>query len=125
MSFNMEGITTKITEVIEEATQSDMTTGVLAKITTEIGDEAADFAKLIMGKVMSMSAEIAEDMSKQSGAPALAVVGEAHASAMAHMAILMLAAGWAMKTEQYAAAENLTDADIDNAIQSILGGSNQ
>lgn len=125
MSFTQEEITTTINALIEEAQQSDLTTGVLAKITDEIGDDAADFARLITQKVMAMAAEIAEDMGKAAGVPSMAVVGEAHTAAMAHMAILMLAAGWALKTEQYAAAENLTSEDVDAAIASILGGSNE
>jgi len=130
MTFTMEEITTKINGLIDEVSQSDLesgelTTGVLAKVTNELGDEAEEFAKLITKKTMSMAAEIADDMGKAAGVPAMVCMSEAHTAAMAHMAVLMLAAGWALKTDQFAAAENLTDEDIESTIASILGGSNE
>jgi len=126
-SFNVEAITNKVNELVEEVTKDETGTSVLATVMEGFAndDNAEGFAKMITAKVMEMTSEIAEDMSKSAGVPAMQMAGQAHTVAMVHLAILMIATGWSLKTDQFAAAENLTEGDIDAAIASILGGSNE
>jgi glutathionyl-hydroquinone reductase len=126
MNFTVEEIGNKINELVAEVNTEGSTTSVLEQVMDQFAndDNAEGFAKMITAKVMEMTSEIADEMGKAVGAPAMTVAGQAHTVAMAHLAILMLAAGWSLKTDQFAAAENITDEDIEATIASILGGSN-
>jgi hypothetical protein len=120
MNITVEQIDEKINEIMKEANETDA--GLLISFLS--GIEKADLLSLVNQQVALMTSEIADQMAAEVGAPVLAVAPKAHEIALAHMASFMFVAGYAMRGDEFAVADNLTDDDIESAIGRILGGSN-
>jgi hypothetical protein len=120
MNITVEQIDNKITEIMKEANETDA--GLLISFLG--GIDKADLLSMVNQQVSLMTSEIAEQMSQEVGAPVLAVAPKAHEIALAHLASFMFVAGYAMRGDEFAVADNLTDDTIEAAISQILGGSN-
>lgn len=119
MNITVKQIDEKIAELMKEAGEER---GPLHTFLENI--DKPNLLDLVGQQVTMMTAEMAEHMAQEIGVPVLAVAPKAHEIALAHLAAFMFVAGYAMRTDEFAAADALTSEDIDNAIESILGGSN-
>jgi hypothetical protein len=120
-NITVEKIDKKVKELIEFA-NTHGSGGVIHDLLE--GIDAEELSALVDGQVMGMTATIADDLATKFGVPAVAVAGQAHSMALAHLALFLFAAGYAIRTDEFAAADSITEEDVDAAIASILGGSN-
>jgi hypothetical protein len=119
MAITVHDIAKAVDELLKEAVTVD--NGTLDTLMDTL--DMDHFMGMVNERTADMTSTIAEEISTATGVPALAVAGQAHGMALAHLAIFMFAAGQRLKTAEFAAAD-VSEEDVDAAIASILGGSN-
>jgi len=119
MNITVEQIDEKVAQIMEEATKGG---GPLVPFLNNI--DKAGLLNLVNQQVAVMTSEMAEQMAEEVGAPVLACAPKAHEIALAHLAAFMFVAGYAVRSDEFAVADTITDDDIEAAIGQILGGSN-